>query len=47
MDVAEQEARIKKLTSELESLEKSNGVEAVQIVDDLREDDTDDESKAE
>lgn len=40
MDVAEQEARIKKLTSELESLEKSNGVEAVEIVDDLREEET-------
>lgn len=41
MDVAEQEARIKRLASELESLEKANGVESVQIVDDLREDDTD------
>ena len=43
MDVAEQEARIKRLASELESLEKANGVESVQIVDDLREDDTDEE----
>lgn len=47
MDVAEQEARIKRLASELESLEKANGVESVQIVDDLREDDTDDDDKAE
>jgi len=36
MDVAEQKARIKRLASELESLEKANGVESVQIVDDLR-----------
>ena len=43
MDVAEQEARIKRLASEQESLEKANGVESVQIVDDLREDDTDEE----
>lgn len=43
MDVAEQQARIKRLASELESLEKANGVESVQIVDDLREDDTDEE----
>lgn len=43
MDVAEQEARIKRLASELERLEKANGVESVQIVDDLREDDTDEE----
>lgn len=43
MDVAEQEARIKHLASDLESLEKANGVESVQIVDDLREDDTDEE----
>lgn len=43
MDVAEQEARIKRLASELESLEKANGVESVQIVDDLRDDDTDEE----
>jgi phage terminase small subunit len=47
MDVAEQEARIKRLASELESLEKANGVESVQIVDDLREDDTDDDDTAE
>ena len=47
MDVEEQEARIKRLASELESLEKANGVESVQIVDDLREDDTDDDDKAE
>lgn len=47
MDVAEQEARIKRLASELENLEKANGVESVQIVDDLREDDTDDDDKAE
>ena len=39
MDVAEQEARIKRLASELESMEKANGVESVQIIDDLREDD--------
>ena len=45
MDVAEQEARIKRLASELESLEKANGVESVQIVDDLREDDTDEETQ--
>ena len=43
MDVAKQKARIKRLASELESLEKANGVESVQIVDDLREDDTDEE----
>lgn len=43
MDVAEQKDRIKRLASELESLEKANGVESVQIVDDLREDDTDEE----
>ena len=47
MDVAEQEARIKRLASELESLEKANGVESVQIIDDLREDDMDDDDKAE
>ncbi len=47
MDVAEQQARIKRLASELESLEKANGVESVQIVDDLREDDTDDDDTAE
>ena len=47
MDVAEQEARIKRLASELESLEKANGVESVQIVDDLKEDDTDDDDTAE
>ena len=43
MDVAEQEARIKRLASELESMEKANGVESVQIIDDLREDGTDEE----
>lgn len=47
MDVAEQEARIKRLASELESMEKANGVESVQIIDDLREDDMDDDDKAE
>lgn len=47
MDVAEQEARIKRLASELESMEKANGVESVQIIDDLREDDMDDGDKAE
>ena len=47
MDVAEQEARIKRLASELESMEKANGVESVQIIDDLREDGTDDDDKAE
>jgi len=47
MDVAEQEARIKRLASELESMEKANGVESVQIIDDLREDDTDDDDTAE
>lgn len=45
MDVAEQEARIKRLASELESLEKANGVESVQIIDDLREDDMDEETQ--
>ena len=47
MDVAEQEARIKRLASELESLEKANSAEVVQIVDDLKEDDTDDDDTAE
>ena len=47
MVVAEQEARIKRLASELESMEKANGVESVQIIDDLREDDMDDGDKAE
>jgi len=45
MDVAEQEARIKRLASELESLEKANGVESVQIIDDLREDGMDEETQ--
>ena len=45
MDVAEQEARIKRLASELESMEKANGVESVQIIDDLREDDMDEETQ--
>ncbi len=43
LDEAEQEARIKRLVSELDNMEKANGVESVQIVDDLREDDTDEE----
>ena len=47
MDVAEQEARIKRLTSELESMEKAAGMETVQIIDDLGEDDTDDEGETE
>lgn len=47
MDVAEQEARIKRLTSELESMEKAAGMETVQIIDDLGEDDTDDDGKTE
>ena len=45
MDVAEQEVRIKRLASELESMEKANGVESVQIIDDLREDDMDEETQ--
>ncbi len=47
MDVAEQEARIKRLASELESLEKSNGAESVQIIDDLEEADADGNDKTE
>ncbi len=43
LDKAEQEARIKRLASELESMEKANSMETVQIVDDLREDDAPEE----